>query len=80
VHLDVDVIDPGELPPLRFPAPGGPTANAVAAALRALAARGRIAALGVACTFTPKAFEGPAPLAKIVPLIDPAFEPAPHPA
>jgi arginase len=73
VHLDVDVIDPEELPPLRFPAPGGPSANAVAAALRALAARGTIAALGLACTLTPKAFERLGPLAKIVPLIGAAL-------
>jgi arginase len=76
VHLDVDVIDPGELPPLRFPAPNGPSANAVAAALRALAARGAIAALGLACTLTPKAFELPGVLAGVEPLLDAAFQPA----
>ena len=80
VHLDVDVIDPSELPPLRFPAPRGPSANAVAAPLRALAARGTIAALGLACTLTPKAFEQAGALARIAPLIDAAFAPAPHPA
>jgi arginase len=76
VHLDVDVIDPGELPPLRSPAPGGPSARAVAAALRALASRGAIAALGLACTLTPKAFELPGALASFEPLIDAALEPA----
>ena len=80
VHLDVDVIDPRELPPLRFPAPGGPSANAAGAALRALAARGTIAALGLACTLTSKALEQPVPLAKIVPLVGAAFQPAPYPA
>ncbi|MDQ6941616.1 MAG: arginase family protein [Candidatus Eremiobacteraeota bacterium] len=80
VHLDVDVLDPDELPPLRSPAPGGPKATVVAAALRALARRGTIAALGLAFTLIPKAFEQPAPLAKIVQLIDVAFEAAPHPA
>ena len=80
VHLDIDVVDPSELPPLRFPAPLGPSAIAVAAALRALAARGTIAALGLACTLTPQAFERSDALAKIAPLIDAAFEPAPHPA
>ncbi|HEV2641472.1 MAG TPA: arginase family protein [Candidatus Elarobacter sp.] len=73
VHLDIDVIDPSELPPLRFPAPGGPSANAVATALRALASRGTIAALGLACTLTPKAFEQPDALATIAPLIDATF-------
>ena len=73
VHLDIDVIDPEELPPLRFPAPGGPSAIAVAGALRALAARGTIAALGLACTLTPNAFEQRDPLAKIAPLIDAAL-------
>lgn len=74
LHLDIDVIAPAELPPLRFPVPGGPSARAVAAALRALAARGTIAALGLACTLTPKALEQPDPLAKIAPLIDAAFD------
>ncbi len=70
VHLDVDVIDPSELPPLRFPAPAGPSADVVGAALRALASRGTIAALGVGCTLTPASFGQPAPLRQIQPLID----------
>ena len=69
VHLDVDVIDPAELAPLRFPAPGGPSAAAVAGALRALAARGPIAAVGLACTFLPSALEDD-PLAPIRPLLE----------
>jgi arginase len=80
VHLDVDVIDPSELPPLRFPAPGGPSASAVAAALRAVAARGTIAALGVACTLTPAALAQPDSLAPIEALIDSAFQRAPRSA
>jgi arginase len=59
VHLDVDVADPSELTGLRFPAPGGPSHEDVAAALRALAARGPIAALGLACTLTPAALAEP---------------------
>lgn len=73
VHVDVDVIDPSELPPLRFPAPGGPSADAVADVLRALASRGAIAALGLACTLAPKAFEQPDALAVLAPLIGAAF-------
>jgi len=65
VHLDVDVIDPGSLPGLRFPAPGGPGLAAVGEALRALAARGAIAALGVACTLTPAALKDPGALEPI---------------
>jgi arginase len=76
VHLDVDVIDPAELPPLRFPAPGGPSASTVAAALRALASRGTIAALGLACTLAPTTFDEPDPLERIRPLIDAALDPA----
>jgi arginase len=48
-------------------------ADTVALALRALASRGTIAALGLACTLTPKAFEQSDPLATIAPLIDAAF-------
>jgi len=79
VHLDVDVIDPSELPPLRFPAPGGPGLNTVAAALRALASRGTIAALGLACTLAPKAFEQRDALTTIAPLVDAAFASASTP-
>jgi arginase len=75
VHLDIDVLDPGELPPLRFPAPGGPSASTVVAALRALASRGTIAALGLACTLAAKSFELPGALAHVEPLIGAAFEP-----
>jgi arginase len=73
VHLDVDVVDPSELPPLRFPAPGGPSTSEVAAALRALASRGTIAALGLACTFAPETFAAVDPLERIRPLVDAAL-------
>jgi hypothetical protein len=53
VHLDLDVIDPARLPGLRFPAPGGPTPAQVAGALDALLGTGRVAAIGVACTWYP---------------------------
>jgi arginase len=73
VHLDVAVLDPGELPALRDPAPGGPSALDVASALRTLAARGAIPALGVACTFTTRALAERDPLAAIRPLIEAAL-------
>lgn len=53
VHLDMDVIDPAEMPCLRYPAPGGPGAAQVAAALTMLLATGRVAAMGIACTWHP---------------------------
>ncbi len=73
VHVDIDVIDPDELPLLRFPAPDGPSGATVAEALRALAARGSIAALGLACTLLPAAFEADDPLAPVRPLLAAAF-------
>lgn len=51
VHLDLDVIDPSEVPGLRYPAPGGPGTADIARALRALLATGRVAAVGIACTW-----------------------------
>jgi arginase len=51
VHLDLDVIDPSEVPGLRYPAPGGPGAADIAGALRTLLATGRVAAVGIACTW-----------------------------
>ena len=53
VHLDMDVIRPADLPGLRFPTPGGPSAAQVADALRLLLDTGRVAALGIACSWMP---------------------------
>jgi arginase len=53
VHVDVDVIDPGELPGLVFPAPGGPPAVQVVAAVRRILATGRVTVLDIACPWHP---------------------------
>jgi arginase len=53
VHADLDVIDAAELPGLRYPAPGGPGPGQLSAALRMLLDSGRVAALGIACTWYP---------------------------
>jgi arginase len=53
VHVDLDVIDPGELTGLRFPAPGGPSLRAVADGVAAVARRREIAALDLAATWRP---------------------------
>jgi arginase len=53
VHVDMDVIDGAGLPGLRFPAPGGPDAAQLAAALRVLLATGQVAALGLSCSWYP---------------------------
>jgi arginase len=53
VHLDVDVIDPVFLPGLLYPAPGGAAPADVVRALGWLVATGRVAAVGVACTWRP---------------------------
>ncbi len=47
VHVDVDVADPEELPAVNYPAPGGPSVDAVRAAVRHLAATGRVVAASV---------------------------------
>lgn len=51
LHLDFDVIDPGDLPGLLFPATNGPTLPTVSAAIRSVLATGRVAAFGMACTW-----------------------------
>jgi arginase len=53
VHVDADVIDSADLPGLRFPTPGGPTLAAVADAIQALRATGRVVAVGLACSWFP---------------------------
>ena len=51
VHLDVDVLDPGGLPGLILPVPGGPGTAQVGRALCMLRDTGRVAAVGIACTW-----------------------------
>jgi arginase len=53
VHVDLDVLDPAEVPGLRYPAPDGPTAAQLAGSLQMLMATGRVAAVGLACTWYP---------------------------
>jgi arginase len=53
VHVDIDVADPAHVPGLRFPAPGGPATADVTRAAGAILATGRVAALGIACTWHP---------------------------
>jgi arginase len=53
LHLDVDVIDPRDLPGLLFPTPDGPRLPAVAAAVRHVLAAFEVAAIGLACTWKP---------------------------
>jgi arginase len=75
VHLDLDVIDPAELPGLLFPAPGGPSSAEVAGALRMLLATGRVAAVGIACTWHP----GHNAAAAVAPHLTAALPPPSHP-
>ncbi|GAA0569590.1 arginase family protein [Actinomadura livida] len=49
LHIDLDVIDKGDLPGLRFPVGGGPSRDAVLASYRRVMATGRVAALDLAC-------------------------------
>lgn len=53
LHLDLDVIDPAEVPGLRYPAPGGTSPPRLAGALRWLLGTGLVAAVGLACTWNP---------------------------
>jgi len=52
LHVDLDVVDPGEVPGLLFPAPGGPSLSEVAAAVQRVLDTGRVAAVGLACTWS----------------------------
>lgn len=45
VHVDLDVVDPREMPAHNYPAPGGPSLRDVQAALAHLATTGRVAAV-----------------------------------
>jgi len=45
LHIDVDVVDPIDMPGVNYPAPDGPSGDAVAHAVAALHATGRVVAL-----------------------------------
>jgi arginase len=47
VHFDTDIADPGDVPAMRYPAPGGPALGTLRDALGALAASGLIVAVSV---------------------------------
>ncbi len=49
VHVDVDVVDPSDLPAINYPAPGGPSLAEVEAALRHVAAAGNVVAASFSC-------------------------------
>ncbi|MGY1670877.1 arginase family protein [Geodermatophilus sp. SYSU D00710] len=51
LHVDLDVCDPGDLPDLIFPAPGGPALDEVLGAVGRVLATGRVAAVGLAATW-----------------------------
>jgi arginase len=45
VHVDLDVVVPGEMPAMGYPAPGGPSLEAVCSAMADLAFTGRVVAV-----------------------------------
>lgn len=51
LHIDLDVINPEYLPGQLFPAAGGPTEDAVAQAVSWVVDVGRVAAVGLGCTW-----------------------------
>jgi len=53
VHLDVDVVNPSQMPGVGYPAPGGPSLATVGAALRRLAETGRVVAVSLSA-WTPR--------------------------
>jgi arginase len=53
LHIDLDVVDPAELPDVRYPAPGGPSFRAVAEAASMVLRTGRVVGLCIACTWSP---------------------------
>lgn len=53
LHVDLDVIDPDEVPGLLYPAPGGPSSSAVLDAIAAVRATGRVVATHLSCPWHP---------------------------
>jgi len=53
LHVDVDVVDPGSMPGLRFPAPGGPGPTEVLSAAQRVMDTGRVVAVDISCPWLP---------------------------
>lgn len=49
LHVDVDVVDPSDIPAVNYPAPGGPSLGQVTEAVVALHATGRVVAFSYSC-------------------------------
>jgi arginase len=53
LHLDLDVVNPDQLPGLRFPAPGGFGWLPMVDSIRRVLDTGRVVAVGIGCTWHP---------------------------
>lgn len=51
LHVDFDVVNPDDISGLLYPATGGPSITAVAAAVGRVIGTGRVAGVGLACTW-----------------------------
>lgn len=71
VHVDVDVVDPRDVPAVNYPAPEGPSVEAVAESVGRLAETGRVVAFSVS-TWNP-ALPGAAQAAKSTRLVAAPF-------
>ena len=55
LHVDLDVVDPADLPGMLFPAAGGPPASDVVRAVHRVLGTGRVTVLDIACPWHPAA-------------------------
>jgi arginase len=69
LHVDLDVLEPGAVGGLMFPVPGGAPPEALRSALAAVLATGRVAGIGLACTYRP----GHRPAAAVAELVADLF-------
>ena len=61
IHVDVDVVDPAEIPAVNFPVAGGPSARALCDVLAALASVSKVRGVEI-CGYDPRKEIGPRPL------------------
>ncbi len=79
IHVDVDVVDPSEVPAVSFPVAGGPSIRALCDVLSALAATARVRGVEV-CGYDPRKDTGPRPLVPLLARIAVAALSVPVPA
>lgn len=78
IHVDIDVVDPGEIPAVSFPVPGGPSVRALCDVLGAISSVASVRGLAI-CAYDPRKDPGSVVPALVSRMAVAALSPSPAP-